>query len=177
MKENPLQDRGWIIKRVGEPLFQQLAQGLAGAELQSLLLEVMHQRASQREPKDLLAQYQCDRFCTPAAAELRTSLAIDSQLLTAAPEFEAIELSPVAPLGVCSAVAATDQNRVLSALRMTEVVSDPTNVLALECARRMRARPEVAVHLATSQPAAAAKPRCHRAGKNGQWGRIEKQPF
>lgn len=33
-----------------------------------------------------------------------------------------IELSPAAPLGVCSPVASTSQNRVLSALRMTEVV-------------------------------------------------------
>lgn len=27
MKENPLQDRGWIIERVSEPLFQQRGKG------------------------------------------------------------------------------------------------------------------------------------------------------
>jgi hypothetical protein len=158
MNGNPTKNRNWIIDRVGEPAFHQLAQGLAGADLQSLLLEVMRHRASRRQPSDVFAQYQRDRFCAPAAVDLRTTLAIDSHLLSAAHEFEAIELSPVAPLGSCSAVAITDQNRVLSALRMTEVVSDPTNVLALECARRLRAQPERAVHFATSQRVVRAQP-------------------
>lgn len=67
-------------------------------------------------------------------------------------------MSPVAPLGACSTVAITDQNRVLSALRMTEVAADPTNVLALECALRMRARQATPVHLATSQRVIRAQP-------------------
>src|SRR5262249_31827238 len=53
-------------------------------------------------------------------------------------------------LAVCSSLAPTGQNRVLSALRSTEIVADPTNVLALECAMRLRRRP-APVHLATSQ--------------------------
>jgi hypothetical protein len=150
--------RSWIVKRAGASVFEQLATGLTGSELQSLLLDVMQHRAKQREPKDVLAQYQRDGFCAPALVDLRATTAIDGHLLAAAEEFEAIELSPVAPLGVCSTVAVTDQNRVLSALRMTEVVSDPTNVLALECARRLRARPQTAVHLVTSQRVIRAQP-------------------
>lgn len=73
-------------------------------------------------------------------------------------EVLAHELSPVAPLGSCSTVALTDQNRVLSSSRMTEVVSDPTNVLALECALRLRANPAVPVHLATAQRVVRAQP-------------------
>jgi hypothetical protein len=53
---------------------------------------------------------------------------------------------------MCSAVALASQNKIVSALRGTEVVSDPTNVLALECARRLRAQPDSTVRLAT----------CHR---------------
>jgi hypothetical protein len=131
---------------------------LAGSELQSVLLDVMQRRAGGRSPSDVLTQYQRDGYCSPASVDLRTSLAVDSHLLAAAEEFEAIELSPVAPLGACSAVARTSQNRVLSALRMTEVVSDPTNVLALECALRIRARQATAVHLATSQRVLRAQP-------------------
>src|SRR5688572_23998974 len=143
--------RSWIVEHIGASAFEQLATGLAGSDLQSVLLEVMQHRASGRLPTDVLAQYQRDAFCSPASVDLRTSLAVDSHLLAAADEFEAIELSPVAPLGASSAVASTGQNRVLSALRMTEVVSDPTNVLALECALRIRAHQGTAVHLATSQ--------------------------
>ena len=99
-----------------------------------------------------------DVFFSPAPVDLRTSLEVDSHLLAAAAEFEAVDLPPVAPLGVTSTVANTSQNRVLSALRMTEVVSDPTNVLALECARRLRTSPNTPIHLATSQRVVRAQP-------------------
>jgi hypothetical protein len=53
--------------------------------------------------------------------------------------FESVVLSPVAPLGVVAALTSVDQNSVLATTRGSEVVSDPTNVLALECALRRRA--------------------------------------
>jgi hypothetical protein len=143
--------RAWIVDALGQQSFEQLASRLPGSELQSLLLEVMRERAQARTPHDVLAQYRRDRFVRPAATDQRESVAIDAHLLAAADGFDAIELSPVAPLGTCSSVALTDQHRVLSALRGTEVVSDPTNVLALECAERLRAAPATPVHLATTQ--------------------------
>jgi hypothetical protein len=149
--------RDWIVDYIGTEAFERLASGLASSELQSLLLEVLQRRAAARAPKTVLGQFQNDAFCTPAAVDLRTSLFIDQHLLAAAPDFEAIELSPVTPLGTCSTVAATHQHRTLSALRATEVVSDPTNVLALECAVRLRAG-DAAVHLATSQRVIRAQP-------------------
>jgi hypothetical protein len=149
--------RRWILDLLGEPTFKQLATGLSGSELSSVLLEVMHHRATARTPADVLAQYQHDPFCRPAAVDLRTSLDVDRHLLAAASDFEAIELSPVAPLATCSSVAPTTQNRILSALRSTESVADPTNVLALECALRLRASP-TPVHLATSQRVIRAQP-------------------
>lgn len=151
-------NRHWGVEPIGEAAFEQLAAGLSGAKLQSLLLHVMQRRAKRRDASELLAQYVRDPFCAPAAVELRTSLELDGHLLAAAPDFQAIELSPVAPLGACSVVAPTDQNRVLSALRGTEVVSDPTNVLALECARRLRREPSAELHLATSQRVIRAQP-------------------
>jgi hypothetical protein len=150
--------RAWIVDSVGEPTFNRLAVGLTGSELQSLLLEVMQARAMARSANELVAQYGRDPFCAPAPVDLRAMLAIDSQLFAASERFEAVELSPVAPMGTCSVVAPTHQNRVLSALRATEVVSDPTNVLALECALRLRAHPAVDVHLATSQRVIRAQP-------------------
>jgi hypothetical protein len=43
-------------------------------------------------------------------------------------------------------------------MRGTEVVSDPTNALALECARRLRADPRSTVRLATSHRCLRAQP-------------------
>lgn len=150
--------RNWIIDSIGTPAYERLASGLAGTALQSLLLDVMQARAAARAARELVGQFGRDAFCAPAAVDLRAMLAIDTQLLAAAEGFEAIELSPVAPLGTCSVVGPTDQNRVLSALRATEVVSDPTNVLALECARRLRARAPADHHLATSHRVMRAQP-------------------
>jgi hypothetical protein len=45
--------------------------------------------------------------------------------------FVCLQLSPLAPFGSCSGVALADQNKIVSALRGTEVVSDATNVLAV----------------------------------------------
>lgn len=143
--------RAWIVDLLGEQGFEQLAAKLPGSELQSLLLEVMHRRAAARTPHDVLAQYRRDRFVRPSYVDQRESIEIDRHLLAAADGFEAIELSPVTPLGTSSTMGPTDQHKVLSALRATEVVSDPTNVLALECAERLRAAPDTAVHFATSQ--------------------------
>jgi hypothetical protein len=71
------------------------------------------------------------------------------------PQFVGLALSPVTPLATCAAVEAADQNRVLSTVRSSEVVSNPTNVLALEAAVRRRAGADV-VHSAA----------CHRVLRN-----------
>jgi hypothetical protein len=149
--------RRWIFEGLGQDAFERLASGLTGSELWSVLLEVMQRRAAARTPADVLAQYQRDAFCRPAAIDQRISVELDRQLLAAADGFAAIELSPVAPLAACSSVAPTAQHRVLSALRATEVVADPTNVLALECALRLRDG-ATAVHFATSQRVIRAQP-------------------
>jgi hypothetical protein len=149
--------KDWVAKSLGESTFEKLAREIAGSELQSILLEVMHARAAERTPADILAQYRRDRFVTPAQVDQRESVAIDGHLLAAAEGFRAIELSPVTPLGTSSEFGASDQHRVLSALRTTEVVSDPTNVLALECASRMRSEPGP-LHFATSQRVVRAQP-------------------
>lgn len=72
------------------------------------------------------------RFVQPSIVDQRTLVEIDGHLLEATAAFESIELSPVAPLGVCAIMGHASQNKVLSALRGTEVVADPTNVMALE---------------------------------------------
>ncbi|MGH8237865.1 MAG: hypothetical protein ACREXP_12685, partial [Steroidobacteraceae bacterium] len=86
----------------------------------------------------------------------RTLVELDWHLLAAAEDFAAVELSPLTPLGTSSSVALTTQNRVVSTVRGTEVVSDPTNVLALESARRLREDPARVVRFCTSH-------RCVRA--------------
>lgn len=142
---------------LGEDAFDALVRTLPGTELTSLLLDVAFHRAYAGRPADLVAQHRADRFCAPAPVDQRTLHAVDGHLLAAAEAFEAVELAPVTPLGACARVAVSDQRRVVSTTRATEVVSDPTNVLALECAARLRAGPDP-VHLATSHRVVRAQP-------------------
>jgi hypothetical protein len=151
-------DRRWIIDRIGEDAFDKLSTHLSGSDLHSVLLEVMERRASARTPNDVLQQYARDRFTAPGVSDLRAILDVDRALLAGASAFDAIELSPVAPLGTTSVMGRTTQHRVLSALKLTEVVSDPTNVMALECAARMKQHPETPVHLATAMRVVRTQP-------------------
>jgi hypothetical protein len=148
--------RAWITAGLPAGTYEALTSRLPASRLWSLLLEVLEARAATRSCAALVDQWDRDRFVQPASLDQRTLVDVDRHLLAAASAFEAIELSPVAPLGVCSAMGRASQNKILSALRGTEVVSDPTNVMALECARRLRRDPTTIVRLATSH-------RCVRA--------------
>jgi hypothetical protein len=144
--------RAWTTAGIDAAAYAALTDGLSPSEVWSLLLDLFARRARQRTAAGLLRQWERDGFTRPAAVDQRTLAALDTHLLAAAHDFEALELSPLAPLGACSVVAVANQNRIVSAARGTEVVADPTNVLALECARRLRRSPGTAVRLAT----------CHR---------------
>jgi hypothetical protein len=147
-----MSDRPWTIAGIDATAAAALLENLPASEVWSLLLEVMNRRAQQRSPSDLNRQWERDGFTRPSSIDQRTLNAIEGHLLAAADGFEAIELSPLAPLGCCSVIAPASQNKIVSALRGTEVVADPTNVFALECARRLREDPRQIVRLAT----------CHR---------------
>jgi hypothetical protein len=129
-----------ILRESGmDGLLDLLARRLPPTDLQSLLLAVYRERASHQTSAHVLDQYARNRFVRPASVDLRALLEIDRVALEcAAPAFDAIALAPVSPLGTASALGPVDQNSVVSTIRNTEVVSDCTNVLALECAARRR---------------------------------------
>jgi hypothetical protein len=149
-------ERNWARAGIDEAAYVALAKGLAASELWSLLLGVIEQRAAERSAANVRQQWERDRFVCPAYIDQRTLNQLDGHLLAAASAFEALELSPLAPLGSCSAIALASQNKIVSTVRGTEVVSDPTNLLALESARRLRRNAAQTIKLATNH-------RCVRA--------------
>jgi hypothetical protein len=147
-----------IEREVGVPgLVSLLAERLEPTDLQSILLEVYRLRARRRQPSAVLSDYEANRFVRPSAlspVRLHDWERIAFSELPA--EFQPVALSPVCPLGTNSVTASVDQNWAVSTARNTEVVSDSTNVLALECALRrrqlLRAQPKSTdpIHLAAS---------------------------
>ncbi len=76
-------------------------------------------------PPTCCADYESSRFVRPATITPQTLIEWErAAFASLSPEFEALELSPVAPLGTCSAVGLVDQNKVVSTSRNTEVVSE-----------------------------------------------------
>jgi hypothetical protein len=147
-----------IERELGLPdLVTTLTDKLKPSDLQSLWLEVSRRQAAQLGPAEVLAAYECNRFVRPAVTDAKRLRDWTEAMLAHLPAvFSVLELSPVCPLGTNSAVARVAQNWAVATARQTEVVSDATNVLALEAAsRRKQARQtgstgEPAVHLAAS---------------------------
>jgi hypothetical protein len=148
-----------IVQEAGVPeLLSVLAEKLPPTDLQSLLLEVYRIRSERIQPAELLQEFQSNRFVRPSPTSPISLLHWEQIAFShLPPEFQPVALSPVCPLGTNSAVADMDQNWTVTSIRNTEVISDSTNVLALECASRRReilrkdpksSRP---VHLAASQ--------------------------
>lgn len=128
--------RGILHKLDQDELVELLSRGLSGSELNSLLLEVFRRQNAHRSPAELLRSYKGNRFVKPAIADPIALKQLELDLLTIAKSYTytPIQLSPVAPLGSCSVVAPADQNKIISALRGTEVVADATNLIALHIA-------------------------------------------
>jgi hypothetical protein len=154
----PSTERSWTRAGLDEAAYGALAKNLAASDLWSLLLGVAEQRAMQRTPANVQQQWEKDRFVRPASLDQRTLNELDRHLLAAASAFEALELSPLAPLGSCSTIGLASQNKIVSTIRGTEVVSDPTNLLALESAQRLRRNPAQTIKLATNHRCVRAQP-------------------
>jgi Histidyl-tRNA synthetase len=125
-----------IIRNLGEPdLSDLLSEQLSGAELHSLLLAVLKRRVGKIEPSHLAHPNAVTQAC-----ELDGRLLNEVERISygVAPQFEAVELSPLAPLGAIATLTGLDQGNVLSTIRAFECASDPTVGLALECARRRK---------------------------------------
>jgi hypothetical protein len=145
-----------LQRKAGVPgLLDALSERLSPSELTSLMLEVYRRQARKRTPAQVLADYEQDRFVHPSQVDVQRLLEWEQVTLSSLLDgFEPVELAPVCPIGTSSVVAGVNQNWAVATSRNSEVVSDATNVLALEVASRRRqllredVRSSQAVHLA-----------------------------
>ena len=135
---NPTIER--LLEKIGDTQLLDKLQQLPATELHSLLLEIFRRAAGDVTPQQLLKAYETNRFVVPSAVDPIIFYKTELEMLELAKKdsFEPQELSPLAPLGNCSAIGLADQNKIVSAARGTEVVADATNLMALECAVRRK---------------------------------------
>lgn len=131
------------LPRIAEGLGVDLVDALVSlppTDLQSVLLEVHRRLADGLTPHAVLERHAESRFLHPAPVDPRRVSTLEQLAWSLLPDgYRPLELSPLCPIGTCSTIATVDQNKVVTADRNVEVVSDSTNVLALEAALRRRA--------------------------------------
>jgi hypothetical protein len=131
-----------LLEKVDQPdMLKKLTDVFSNSELNTLLLALFENKAAGVSPAALLENYRNNRFVRPSSLDPLKLMQFKMLLHESAcqEQFESLEISPLAPFGCCSALAPVDQDKVVSALRGTEVLSDGTNVLALEAAIRRKA--------------------------------------
>jgi hypothetical protein len=128
-----------IARALGVPDLAERLAALPGSDLQSLLLAVIRARAAAVTPAQLAAAATRGGTVAPSSVDARRFHALDGAAYAAAPDFEAVELAPVAPLGTDTRLGGISANNVLATVRASQLLADPTTALALEAARRRRA--------------------------------------
>ncbi|MDA4129463.1 MAG: hypothetical protein OK457_01710 [Thaumarchaeota archaeon] len=124
-----------IEQNSGVPNLSQALERIEQTDLQTLLLEVYRRHAGRRG-KSLLTDYSSNRFVKISEFDPVLLNEWDGVAYAHLPQgFRSLELSPLCPLGTVSGVAPISQDWIITTLRNSEVVSDSTNVLALEGAR------------------------------------------
>lgn len=143
MKPNKSKD---IIQRIekslGLPsLADKLANELSQSDFNSLLTEIFAARSDNLVSGEMLKLYSQNQYAKPALCNAAQYRGLEAEMLLAAEEkgAQSIILSPAALFGCCSVFGAVSQNKVISAARNLEILSDATNMLALYIAAGLKA--------------------------------------
>lgn len=129
-----------IEKKLEAPgLIDKLSQ-LSNSELNSFNLELFRKQSERLNSSELLKNYSQNRFLIPSKISSIPYKEYELKWLRKAENkgIKPIQLSPLAPLGCCSVLSCVHQNNIVSAGRITEVISDATNVLALQIAKEFK---------------------------------------
>jgi len=129
-----------ILKKMDDPDLIDKISNLSQSEFNSLLLEMNRSLTSRLSAAELMKKFRMNRFIVPSDINPAKFHTLEAELLDKAEDhgFKGVLLSPVAPLGSCSVFGCVDQNNIVSAARGTEVLSDPTNMLAIFIADKMK---------------------------------------
>lgn len=145
-----------ISKELGVPNLLEILSTAPMRRLQPILVHAFKNRAKARKPTELLREYERKQEFLGIGSISQDNLyrfALKCHEAVGS-SFEPVQTSPVAPLGLNTALSMVSQNNTLSSIRGMEVVSDLTSQLALECAlRRKRSiarKDDSKVHISTS---------------------------
>ncbi len=144
-----------ISEELGVPNLLEILSTTPMRRLQPVLVHAFKNRAKIRKPTDLLKEYERKQEFFGISSITQVELYHFALVCHEATrtEFENVQTSPITPLGLNTVLSKISQNNTLSTIRGSEVVSDLTSQLALECSLRRKmnlARKDTsAVHIST----------------------------
>jgi len=145
-----------IIKELGMSNLLEILSITPMRRLQPILVHAFKNRAKVRKPADLLKEYERRQEFLGISSMTQIELynfALACHKATRS-TFENVQTSPIAPFGLNAVLSMVSQNNTLSSIRGSEVVSDLTSQLALECSLRRKwnltRKDESDVHISTA---------------------------
>lgn len=145
-----------ISKELGVPNLLEILSTAPMWRLKSILVLAFKNRANARKPAELLQEYERQHEFLGISSIPQIELhkfALACHEATGS-EFEDVQTSPIAPLGLNAVLSMVSQNNTLSSIRGSEVVSDLTTQLALECSLRRKQNiarnDDSSIHISTS---------------------------
>jgi len=113
---------------------------LPNSDFNSLMLKLFQSRANDTSPVEMLKAFQSNRFCVPSELDPVSYHVLETEFLSTAQKLDIkpVLLSPAAPFASSSVFGCVDQNNVVSAVRGTEILSDPTNMLSIIIAEQLK---------------------------------------
>jgi hypothetical protein len=130
-----------VLEKAGNKnLINELTTRLSQSEITTLLLALSKEITNKNTPNDILSKYESNRFVKPSELNPIKVRQVEILMLETAEAsgFSPVLLSPASPLGSCSVIARVDQNKVISATRGLELISDSTNMLAIYLANGIK---------------------------------------
>ncbi|MFA6430143.1 MAG: hypothetical protein WC229_03250 [Candidatus Paceibacterota bacterium] len=114
-----------------------MTEKLNSSELGSVLMGICNKRIGKLTPRDLMENYNGNRFTVPSKIDVVELKRVELFLMSNLPEgFDLVEISPIVPVGSSSVLTNINSKTALQTIRSTEVVSDSTISMSLESARR-----------------------------------------
>lgn len=109
-------------------------------ELNPIFIKAFRDRVASIKPNEILQDRESKKeFYGVSSMDQRELVKLEADFYEILPEkFNAVEVSPISPLGLNSVITKVSQDVTLSAIRGSEVISDPTTSLVLECAIRRK---------------------------------------
>jgi len=146
-----------IEQKLNTPsLAEKLTSELSSSDFNSLLTEIFALRSEKAPSNEMLKLYAQNGYAKPASCNAVQYRRLELDMLIAAEEkgVQSIILSPASLFGCCSAFGAVSQNKIISASRNLEILSDATNMLAFYIAAGIKdgslSRADTPIHLCTT---------------------------